>query len=236
MNRLPILGLALAACLIAPQAWATEACPDGGPLTVYLVSGFSCQIGDLVFSNFTYTPSGSNQIPAADVTVDTIGPSGSGATLLGPDIGLNFDAPWDATSGNSSDADITFIVTVVGGSPIISDFGLAQTGGVSGTGSSSVAENGCGPAPCNPQGGALQVLTFAPSDPTMTQEDTTFSPVDSVEVSKDITVTGGSDGYASITVVQDTFSQVSSVPEPLTPAMIGAGLIGLGVLRKKVRR
>jgi hypothetical protein len=41
-----------------------------------------------------------------------------------------------------------------------------------------------------------------------------------VEVSKDISVTGGTTGSARLSVVQDTFSEV---PEPGTLVLFGAG-------------
>jgi hypothetical protein len=58
-----------------------------------------------------------------------------------------------------------------------------------------------------------------------------FDPVSVVDiVMKDIGVRGGVDGVATLSAVEQRFSQV---PEPGTLALIGAGLLALGVLRRK---
>lgn len=220
--------LALAAAL--PSAWATPVCPDGGTLSTFLGSGYSCQVGDKIFSGFTYTSSafgGALAVPAAGVTVDTIGPLGSGASLLGGNIGLQFNAGWNALAGETTDSDIGFTVTVLGGAKLIEDFGLAQVSGVLPNGNASVVENGCGPAPCTPS--ELAVMTFDYGDSnTQRVADTMFTPLGSVEVSKDISVTGGTNGAAHLSIVQDTFSQV---PEPLSMSLFGGGLALLGIAR-----
>lgn len=226
--------LILAVALAAPLTWAAPvACPDGSTLSTFLAAGYSCQVGDKIFSNFTYTSSafgGALAVPAAGITVDTLGPAGSGASLLDANIGLQFNAGWNALAGQTSDSAIGFTVTVVGGAAILEDFGLAQVSGVTPDGSASVAEDGCGPAPCTPS--QLAVMTFdSGGSNTQRTADTIFTPVGSVEVMKDISVTGGTDGAAHLSLVSDTFSQV---PEPLSMGLLGGGLALLGLTR--VRR
>ena len=157
--------------------------------------------------------------------------------ITGPDIGLSFNASWAASMNQTTDSAIGFRVSVVSGGPLlIEDFGLAQTSGVTGNGSASVTEDGCGPAPCTP--GPLEVMTFdLGGSHTQRVNDTIFSPVGSVQVSKDINVIGGTvtPSLSVISLVSDTFSQ-TSVPEPLTFAMLGGGLLALGLLRRKSPR
>jgi hypothetical protein len=211
-----IFGLAFSAM----TAFATPTCSsnvtDNG--TTYFGGGYSCTIGDLMFSNFSYTPSGTNPIGANQITVDAVTNDG---------IGLSFHAPWTAAAGMTTDATIDFTVTVLGGGNLLEDFGLAQTSGVSGTGSASVAENGCPGAGCNATGGSIYVLTFQDSGARSAQGETTFTPASVVDVEKDISVNGNT-GFATISVVQDTFSQV---PEPMSLSFIGGGLALLGVVR-----
>lgn len=208
----------------AMTAFATPLCSNGvtDNGSTYFGGGYSCQVGDLLFSNFSYTASGTNPISAGQITVDTVTNNG---------IGLSFHAPWTAAAGMTTDGAIDFTVTVLGGGNVLEDFGLAQTSGVSGDGSASVAENGCGPAPCLATGGSIYVLTFQDSGERSAQGETTFNPVSSVEVEKDISVNGNT-GFATISVVQDTFSQV---PEPISMGLMGGGLALLGLVRLRRR-
>jgi hypothetical protein len=211
----------------------------GTALSNWLTSNFSCTIGDKTFSNFTYIPSGTNPVPASAVTVNAIGPSGTGALITGSNIGLQFNAPWNAAGmGLSSDAAIGFTVTVTGGGPqLISDLGLAQVSGVNPNGSASVAELICGTGPsCTPN--AFSTLTFQSSATcpgpgcVLTATTTLTSNFGSVNVIKDIAASGGgiAGGFADLSVVQDTFSQ-TSVPEPVSMGLLGGGLALLGFAR-----
>jgi hypothetical protein len=56
--------------------------------------------------------------------------------------------------------------------------------------------------------------------------------VDKLWVQKDIIATGGgaANGFASISIIDQTFSQV---PEPSTVMLVGLGLLGLVAMRRK---
>jgi PEP-CTERM motif len=219
----------------ASLTWATPACVDGTTLASYVALGATgCQIGDKIFSDFSYAPTSINTapVPATSVVVDTVGPSGE--TISGSRIGLQFNAPWTAGTGAANDGAITFLVTVASGGPIlIEDAALAQVSAISGTGAASVGESGCGPTPCTV--GQWTLMTFNATTGSQASDHTIFTPTGSIEVTKDISATGGSNGSASLSVVQDTFSQ-TAVPEPTTITLIGFSLAIIGGLRLRRRR
>jgi len=209
----------------------------------------TCTIGDKIFSNFYYSnaPSGgATPIGASAVQVFTVGPSGQ--DISGTNIGLEFQAAWDASAGQTNDANIGFTVTVAPGSgALIEDAGVAQLSGIlpgsSATG--SVSEDACANTtggtppygktpPCDPLGGTIQVLSFnSATNHTLNSNEVVFSPIGSISVEKDISANGGN-GFIDLSKVEDTFSQ-TAVPEPRAMALLlSLGLAGLA-FRKKLQ-
>lgn len=221
--------------LSAPAAFATPACSSNvtGNGSLYFGGGYSCEIGDLLFSNFTYTASGTSPIPASEVTVETLGPASTNATLANANIGLQFSAPFTADTDTTTDATIDYTVTLLGGGQdLLEDVDQAQTSGVSGDGSASVVANACGPAPCLATGGSIYVLTFEDSGAYSGSGSTTFSPLSSLSLEDDLSVNGNT-GFATISHFQDTFSQVATTPEPATLPLLGTGLTLLSICRRR---
>jgi len=222
--------------LSALPAAADSMCPTGGSLSAYLGTGFTCFIGDLDFSNFSYISSSSTGtgVPASAVTVDTVDSGNSG-------IGFIFNSSWtSAGAGSLSDADIGFTVSVIGGGPAtLEDAALIQTGGVDKTNTGSIAsvgENGCpGASLGSCTGTEWSLVTSQMSDSTAIADHTFFTQTGQLTVSKDITAKDGTDpnAFSSVSIVEDTFSQV---PEPRSLALLlGFGLVAGLTLKRKLQ-
>lgn len=212
---------------------AAAPCPSGDTLAQLEAIG-SCQVGDKIFSDFTYTDSatgGAIAVTNTGITVDTVGP---GEAVSGANYGLEFNGSWTADNGQTSDGDIGFEVTVVNGAGMeITDAGLAQTSGIFGTGVASVSELGCSSAGCTP--GTWAVLTLEDGTTIQGASDTMLSPTGTVTVSKDINVIAPAGAFASISLVTDTFSQ-TAVPEPRALSLLLAlGLVAGFAFRKKLQ-
>jgi len=247
MKKLFVIGGML---LAASAAWATPVQPaptctaDMNLQTILNTANFECQVGDKIFSNFSYTASGTNPLGASQVTVEGVGPAGtSGISPDGPvstDIGLSFSAPWTVSAGQTTDANIFFAVTVANGANmVITDTGLAQLSTLTGTGLATVGEDACAPAfnqqnqLCTP---SLQVAMTFDNGSNLIQKvvDNAVAPTGSIYVGKDISVTAGTNGIVDLSRVTDTFSQSpTGAPEPATMGLAGAALVGLGFIRRR---
>jgi len=194
----------------------------------YLGPGFACGIDDKTFNNFSYSTSGTNQLPASSITVNPIN------TPFNP--GFLFNAPWGVQAGQTQDSLIGFTVTVNPGGNLINDLSLYMFGaGVLGTGQVSVAETYCAGdtfADLCAKGTEGTLLTILNSGTSLLHASVTFNnPVSIVDVRKDIELLGGTNGSAAL--VSGVENQFSEVPEPGSLVLFGSGIVGLaGVVRR----
>jgi hypothetical protein len=218
--------MALAA--IAAQAGTT--CPTGA-YTLYLVANFTCQSDNLIFKNFGYSSSANPAgitIPASGVTVTPI--------TTNQNEGFQFAGGWNVgtqAAGVSSFQDSVVTFDVMMQVPFITDLHLFFNGSLTGTGLTSVAESFClnHALPGCPGGSSGQINVTNP--PPAFNSAVFFAPVQLVSISNEINATSGGNGTASISQVINT---ISNSPEPATIALMGAGLLGLGLFRKRFAR
>jgi len=131
----------LALSAVAMAAPSTCAATD---LAAYLTPGFSCTEGNLLFSNWSYSPSANpsgDSIPATSIEVTP-------TDLLIPGLdGVQFTSGWSVTSSNGTnffqDSDISFTVSTLNGAATLDDMTLSFNGSSSNTGSAGVTENYC---------------------------------------------------------------------------------------------
>ena len=219
MNRFYMI--LLAPLVLVSSAFATSTtCPTS--LTAYLAPSFSCMTNGLTFSNWSYTDL---NVPAANVSVTP-------QTVLG-DEGFQFQSSWNVNNVNGG-PEITedSLISFTASGPGITNLELFFNGSITGTGSANVTENYClnGPLSGCPVGSSGQIKVTNP--PPGFNDQVFFAPVQSISVSKDILVDSGTSGSAMISQVTNNFSS----PEPLSFVLLGSGLLGLGLLRKRIKR
>jgi hypothetical protein len=211
--------------MLASSALATTTNCQSGSMGSYLASSFACQSGSLIFSDFDYRGTG------ADANASSI----SVITLAAPDNeGFQFAGGWSVQSqngvSNSEDSQITYTVQHPGG--LIDSLSLSFGSFVTGTGAASVTEHFCLGASI---GNCPQVSegSVAVTNPGSGFSDRAFfAGVENVGVSNIINVTSGVNGTASISNVGNRFSS----PEPLSFVLLGTGLLGIGLMRRRLDR
>src|ERR1051326_3647234 len=215
MTKKILLSVA-AGAILQTAAWGA-ACVTGTIATYEALGSAGCNIGDKTFSDFTFVSSASGGATAPTAAGVTVTP-----VTIGGEIGLQFNALWTAGSNQTADTTIGFDVAVTGGGAfLIDDASTVQSSsGFTGTGSASVTEGICGPVPCSP---TTSTTTINTAGTTQLSDHIVFSPTGSVHAVKDIGVSGGTAGTASISQVIDTFSQ-TAVPEPASILLLGSVL------------
>ena len=217
----------ITAFVITLPAMATMACPVPGgsatfdqysPQAIGTLSGsITCTVGALTFSEFQFSSAaqgGAALITPFGVTVTPLNFPGN--------EGFSFDPGFSVSSNQKQDVTIEFLVTAPSGQPL-TDLGINFNGASSGTGSTSFTETFClaaftGPSCVTPQ---LQVNDNSLS----TQVD--ISPGQGMLfITKDFIASGGTDGAASISLVQNNYSHMA-VPEPRYTGVLLFGLAAL---------
>jgi hypothetical protein len=199
----------------------------GGTISLATVidNNLQVQVGDKLFGNFFFSYNDTDGIASDDltrsnVTLTTI------SNVIG--FGLQFQQPLLAIGPVIKDIVFQYTATVTDPNNLISDIHLSITGSAGNGGLGTVGEQAFVGG-----FGATSVGQIQASIPGLSTGSTNIvPPVTELWVQKDVIVTGGSaaNGFASISVIDQTYSQV---PEPTTVLLVGLGLLGLVAVNRK---
>jgi hypothetical protein len=211
---------------VAVLLLATAIAPARAVTLADLIAGQSITVGDKLFDNFSYVRTGAAPT-AAQITV-------LGDQDLNGNYGLRFISAWAAsTPGQTMDSNIGFDVTVLDPNSWISDIHLTANLSATGDGSfAQVIEQVTDPDVV----GQIKVETPKPLDaradlPKLEKK---------IHVSKDaLFVVGKDGGNASMSELDNYYSQKTRVPEPGSIAMLlGVAVSGslFGLRMRRARR
>lgn len=191
----------------------------GGAQNV-LAAGFSCTFDGLTFSNFSLVNAGGS--PSGSMDLVTAG-------LVGGEVFLNFNPSLAVQAGGI--ADEWFYFEVDGAVDAI-DLGVGGTG-------ASITERVCS-TPIDQNGGntctggivnQLAALTITSGNASGLVYFADGS-VDHLYIFKNILLQGPPTGPAELSAFSESFNH-GGVPEPLSLILMGSGLLGLGIFRRR---
>ena len=210
-------------------AFAPAARADDITLAELIATNGTITQGDKFFSEFslTMTAQGPNTAPA-----DASGIKVKGITSGGLN-GLEFSGGMFAGVDSSLDLILSYKVTVLDPNLALSDIHLLFNGSTTGTGFTNITETVIAPDGFTVIGQATVTNPPKNLDETINLDQLVVSAF----IKKDIFLFGGDDGTATITFVDQLFSQdqrpPQNIPEPASILLLGSGF---GAIWARVRR
>jgi len=219
---------------------APIACPTGTvqDYTTTVNAAGGCFEDGLLFNQFQYLSTSTGTAVALPATAVAVAPL---INLTGTGFGFQITGGFAAGPNSVSDGILQYQVTPFNSTALLTTLNVSFNGTTTGSGIAGVSENYCvggtvvpPGAGCGP-GNLRNIFVQTSSGGTNLQSSATFAGVNSLTVSKDIQVNGGTSGTATISSVTNQFQtgQGSTVPEPGVTLLLGSGLIGLAMLGRQ---
>lgn len=242
MTKNIILILAAFAVSVMPTL-AAPLCTTGNlGSSSYGNAGFSCQIGDNIFSGFTFGAAGTgNTLTAAQVTVTpVVNANGIGFSFGVSNGGTNaFTAAGTGTSARSFTDTIQYSVNAPT-SALPAWFSAARTDAVGGVvangGTYTISKKLYSDAARTAPNTIDTVASVTQLSSQSQSNGISGAPVVTFYVKDQITVSSGGSTSAGATSKVVSFDNVFQTPEPGSVALLGGGLVGLGLLLKRHRK
>jgi hypothetical protein len=219
--------VAALAAAMASTASASELCAGVSNVTTIAAAGGCTVAGStLLFDNFIVSPSAG--FTGATVGIATLA---FGTGVFGSDVDLAFQIGGLSGPGIPDLGDIELYYTVTGGIDGV-DMSVQASPVVTG-GSLTVTEKACTTAFVGGACGGVTLANFtviSTGQPVTTTQLFTTPYSGEVYILKDLSY----DGATTSSLINSHV--VSTVPEPMTLSLMGAGLLGLGLVRRRVRK
>jgi hypothetical protein len=229
----------LISTLLAAVASAQWVQLTGNPVSIGSLPGGSLVFGDKEFSDIELFGIGTGGAITPDINSVFVQGGQDDAT---GNYGLRFWLSWNAFSGQTINADLNFKISVLPGYDdyFIKDVAMDITGAsATGTGGVNIGETVWNASPFS-DGNVIASLSCSKQygdGGSFLVDYAEFAPVKAIWIySKDISITGGTNGAAHLSAFFQFYSQVQQIPIPEPATII---LIGLGsaiMLRRKRRR
>jgi hypothetical protein len=219
-----MIGAALLLAAVGLQATPVT-CASLTDTYAALQTAGSCTIGDKTFSDFTFS----------SATVTNTGLLFTTVNDVAGEYGFSFSTSQLFAAGTAAaDLSIGFTVATTSGKKLIDSAEVTQTGSAFGGGYGTIGETVClgSPLVTCPKGDTLSMATSSGALGTDLSDSITFTNQSLVGISKDLFVTGGGTGFASISNFTDTVNQ-SATPEPGFYGVLAGGLAGIFMFAKR---
>ena len=228
LNRFSLFALM---CLMSVSiVMAAPACPTttlalGTPAPAYenadgSSNGYVCDFGGLEFSAFhSNTPT----VPPSSIGVSPIYQPGTTPPNTNP--GFEFNGPWLVGSNQAEDVSVSFTVAALSG--LLTDVHIQlDNSSVTGTGQVHYSETVCLSANnCN-------LFVDNPTTGSLSTDLILTTPSQSIMITKDLIISGGSNGTAAMSDFSNYYSH--TVPEPrAVSALLGLGFFGIMAFMKR---